>query len=185
MSKQDNDQSSFDHDVSDDAEAPFVVQDDAAGAEALAEIDNLRAEKQGLFEQLARAQADFSNSRRRLEADADQKLQYANQDLVKSLLPIIDNFERALAQDPAKVQTADLLKGMQLVHDQFLGVFLKQHVEPIDPKIGDDFDPNIHQALMQQQSELPEGKITLVLQKGYSIKGRIIRPAQVGVSAAT
>ena len=166
-------------------DVPFVASEDLPVSELQAEVENLRAEKQALFEQLARAQADFSNSRRRLDADADQKLQYANQELCKSILPVLDNFERALSHDPAKVNTPELLKGMRLVHDQLVGIIEKQHVLAIAPNVGDDFDPNQHQALMQQQSDLPEGKITLVLQKGYSIKGRVIRAAQVAVSAAT
>jgi molecular chaperone GrpE len=173
-----------------DDEIPFVaseelLEEELPMNELTAEIENLKAEKQAAFEKLAQVQADFANSRRRLEADADQRLAYANQELCKSILPILDNFERALSQDPAKVQAADILKGMQLVHDQLAGVLAKQSVEAIAPKVGDDFDPNLHQALMQQQSDLPEGKVTLLLQKGYSIKGRVIRAAQVAVSAAT
>jgi molecular chaperone GrpE len=146
------------------------------------EIDALKAEKNSLYDKLARAQADFTNSRKRMENEFDQRLQYGNQKLVESMLPIVDNFERALAQDPAKVAAGDILKGMSMVFEQLRTLLQGQSVEPINPSVGDDFDPNQHQALMQQESELPEGKVTLVLQKGYAIKGRMMRPAQVAVS---
>src|SRR4051812_46000430 len=75
------------------------------------EFEKVRAERDMLYERLARAQADFQNSRKRLEAESDQRLQYANASLIKSLLPVIDNFERALAQDPDKADPRTILKG--------------------------------------------------------------------------
>jgi molecular chaperone GrpE len=160
--------------------------DDAVGdfLNAEAEIANLRAERQAFMEKLARVQADFTNSRRRLEADMDQRLAYANQSLIESLLPTLDNFDRALSQDPTKVDAATFLKGMELVSDGLKGVLTKYQVEPVAPAAGDDFDPNLHQAVMQQESNLPEGKVTMLLQKGYMMKGRIMRPAQVAVARA-
>src|SRR5689334_10832437 len=101
------------------------------GAGDATDFDRLRAERDMLFEKLARAQADFQNSRKRIQAEADQRLQYANASLIKSLLPVIDNFERALAQDPSKTDTASLLKGMQIVHDQWLNVLKQQQVQEI------------------------------------------------------
>ena len=77
-------------------------------------------------------------------------MQYANQSLIKSLLPVIDNFERALAVDPAKADAASILKGMQIVHDQWLAVLKQQQVEEIAPQPGTPFDPTRHEALMQQ-----------------------------------
>src|SRR5215208_693939 len=121
------------------------------------ELDRVRAERDMLFEKLARAQADFQNSRKRLQAESDQRAQYANATLIKSLLPVIDNFERALAQDPSKTDPATLLRGMQIVHDQWLKVLAQQEVEEIAPQPGEAFDPNRHEALMHQPSEFPEG----------------------------
>ncbi|RYE71006.1 MAG: nucleotide exchange factor GrpE [Hyphomicrobiales bacterium] len=149
-----------------------------------AELDAVRAEKTAAFEKLARVQADFTNSRKRLEADFEQRLAFANQTLIEQLLPVIDNFDRALAQDPTKVDAAKILKGITLVNDQFHQLLTKYGVEPIAPNVGDDFDPNLHQAIMQQQSDLPEGKVTLLLLKGFVMKGRVMRAAQVAVSQA-
>jgi molecular chaperone GrpE len=147
------------------------------------EVIKLRTERDQLYERLARAQADFSNSRRRLEADKEQALQFANSSLIKSLLPVIDNFERALAVDSAKTDAGSIQKGLQLVHDQMMTVLKANSVEEIAPTPGTLFDPNNHQALMQQPSDkYAEPTVTQLLQKGYSLHGRTLRPAQVAVS---
>src|SRR5215213_10291954 len=146
------------------------------------EHEKVRSERDMLYERLARAQADFQNSRKRLEAEADQRLQYANASLIKSLLPVIDNFERALAQDPDKSDARTILKGMQIVHDQWLNVLKQQQVQEIAPQAGEAFDPNRHEALMHQPSEHPDGSVVQTLQKGYALHDRTLRPAQVSVS---
>src|SRR5688572_19803226 len=143
----------------------------------------LRAERDSLFERLARATADFKNTQKRLQTESDQRVQYANQSLIKSLLPVIDNFERALAVDPAKADAATILKGMQIVHDQLLSVLRQQQVEEIAPGPGTPFAPSRHEALMQQPGgQYAEPAVTQLLQKGYALHGRTIRPAQVAVS---
>src|SRR5688572_5678047 len=115
-----------DDDVPNDAEA--LEPEDAGGAttETAGELEKIRAERDSLFERLARTTADFQNARKRLQADNEQALQFANSQLIKSLLPVIDNFERALAVDPAKTDSAAILKGMQIVHDQWMKVLQQQ-----------------------------------------------------------
>jgi molecular chaperone GrpE len=160
-----------------------VTEADAGEGEAESnDVLKLQAERNDLYNKLARAQAEFQNSRRRLEADKEQAVQYANSSLIKSLLPVIDNFERALSADTGKGDISSLLKGMQIVHDQWLAELAKQTVEVLAPKKGDAFDPNTMQALMQQPSDLPENQVTQLLQKGYTMHGRTLRPAQVAVS---
>ncbi|MEA2734428.1 MAG: molecular chaperone GrpE [Humisphaera sp.] len=144
--------------------------------------DRIRAERDMLYEKLARAQADFQNSRKRLQAESDQRAQYANASLIKSLLPVIDSFERALAQDPDKTDARTLLKGMQIVHDQWLNVLRQQQVQEIAPQPGEPFDPTRHEAIMQQPSQHPDGTVVQTLQKGYALHDRTLRPAQVSVS---
>jgi molecular chaperone GrpE len=146
------------------------------------DIAQLRRERDQLYERLARATADFQNIRRRQEQEADQRVQYANSTLIKSLLPVIDNFERALAVDPTKADAGSILKGMQIVHDQWLNVLRQQEVEEIAPTPGTPFDPNRHQALMQQDATYPVPTVVQLLQKGYALHGRTLRPAQVAVS---
>ena len=95
---------------------------------------------------------------------------------------MIDNFERALAVDPAKVDARAILKGMQIVHDQWLNVLKQQEVEEIAPAAGTPFDPTKHEALMQQDAVYPVPTVVQLLQKGYALHGRTLRPAQVAVS---
>ncbi|HRK31846.1 MAG TPA: nucleotide exchange factor GrpE [Tepidisphaeraceae bacterium] len=186
--------SEHDHNITDD-EPNLDDLANAAEAEAQAagrsgvegasnELIEARAQRDDALNRLARIQADFANSRRRLEADAEQRQQYANSALIKALLPAIDNFERALAVEAA-TDTASVLKGLQLVHDQILAVLAQQQVALIAPSEGDAFDPNMHEAVMQQDSDkYAEPAILQTLQKGYALRGRTLRPASVIVSKA-
>lgn len=147
------------------------------------EVEKLRAERDDLFQRMARLQAEFINSRRRLEAETDQRFQYANTNLIKALLPVIDSFERALAVDPQKADASGILKGMQIVHDQLMKVLGEHFVQEIAPEPGTPFDPSKHEALMQQADEqYDEPTVTQLLQKGYALRDRTLRPAQVAVS---
>jgi len=165
---------------SDDGREPGDA-DPAADLDA--DLRKLQDERDRLFEQLARVTADFKNTQKRLEQDKLQSIQYANTSLIKSILPILDNFERALEVDPSKTDTAGLLKGMQIVHDQLVKALQGQHVEVIAPEPGTPFDPKQHEALMQQPSDkYDEPTVMQLLAKGYSVHDRVLRPAQVAVS---
>jgi molecular chaperone GrpE len=147
------------------------------------EVLKLRSELAQLYDKYARAAAEYKNSQRRLETEFDSRLQYANSSLIKSILPTIDNFERALSQDGSKVDAASILKGMQIVHDQLMAVLRSQKVSEIAPKPGDAFDPTRHEALMQQPSDqYTEPTVTQLLEKGYTLHDRTLRPAKVAVS---
>jgi molecular chaperone GrpE len=164
------------------------IRDDGGADETQAAIDadvqRLQQERDELFDRLARATADFKNSMKRVENDMEQRAQYANSSLIKTLLPVIDNFERALAVDPNKADAGSILKGLQLVHDQWINALKQADVEEIAPKPGDPFDPAHHQAIMQQESDQYKDAPTVLqlLQKGYALHGRTLRPAQVAVS---
>lgn len=150
-----------------------------------ADLKKLQEERETLFQQLARVQADFRNARQRLESEKQSQIQYANGTLIKALLPTIDNFERALEVDAAQSDAASLLKGMQIVHDQLIEVLRAQNVQVIAPEQGTPFDPNHHEALMQQPgTSTPEPVVVKLLQKGYMLHDRVLRPAQVVVSKA-
>jgi len=146
------------------------------------EMDRLRSERDSLFQRLARATADFQNMRKRQEQETEQRVQYANSNLIKALLPVIDNFERALAVDPTKADSASILKGLQIVHDQLIKVLEQQQVEEIAPAPGTPFDPTRHQAIMHQDANYPAPTVVQLLQKGYALHDRTLRPAQVAVS---
>jgi molecular chaperone GrpE len=131
-------------------------------------------------DKLMYAVAESQNMRKRLEAEKEQAVQYANQALIRTLIPIIDNFERALAVDPAKTDAATVLKGLQLVHDQLMKELEKQNVEIIDPKPGNPFDPTRHEALMERPDpNLKPGTVAQALTRGYALRGRTLRPASV------
>jgi molecular chaperone GrpE len=164
--------------------ADFIGGGSNAGAASAEDVEKLRGERDSLFERLARTTADFQNARKRLEAESDQRLQYANSGLLKNLLPVIDNLERAMAVDVDKTDVQSLLKGLQVVMDQVNKVLASQHVESIVPQPGEPFDPTRHEALMHQPSDTVEpGAVTQVLQKGYTLRDRVLRPAQVAVAS--
>ena len=178
----------------DDKEDPLDIQDelDGEGGDGRGGGDGSRAtseqsvnpqELQRLKDERDRlmyAVAESQNMRKRLEAEKEQAVQYANTTLIRSLIPIIDNFERALAVDPSKVDGATILKGLQIVHDQMMKELEKQNVELIDPKPGTPFDPSRHEALMQKEDpNLKPGTVAQALTRGYALKGRTIRPASV------
>jgi molecular chaperone GrpE len=170
----------LDNDSQPQTESP---PDDQRIDQDLSDLEKVIAERDSLFDRLARATADYQNSRKRLEQDVEQRAQYANSTLIKSLLPVIDNFERALAVDPGKADAGSILKGLQLVHDQLMTVLKSQNVEVIAPEPGTPFDPAHHQALMQEPSDqYTEPTVTKLLQPGYALHGRTLRPASVAVS---
>lgn len=152
------------------------------GAAAPAGDGNLQAERDALYERLARATAEFKNAQKRMQTEFDQRLQFANSSLIKNLIPVIDNFERALAVDPEKADARSIHKGMQIVHDQWMNVLKQQQVEEIAPKPGTPFDPSQHEAIMQQDSTYSVPTVVQLLQKGYALHGRTLRPAGVAVS---
>jgi molecular chaperone GrpE len=134
-------------------------------------------------DKLMYAVAEAQNMRKRLQTEKEQAVQYANQSLIRTLIPIIDNFERALAVDASKTDAASVLKGLQLVHDQLMKELEKQNVEVIDPQPNTPFDPNRHEALMQQEvPKIKPGHVAQALTKGYALHGRTLRPASVMIA---
>jgi molecular chaperone GrpE len=166
-----------------DANEQEAQQAGAEPTEGADEMSKLREERDQMVEKVARVQADFRNAQRRLEQDKEQAIQFANSGLVKSLIPVIDNLERALAVDPSKVDGSAILKGVKLVQDQLAKVLAQMGVEVEDPKPGTPFDPSRHEALMHQPSDkYKEPTVVQALQKGYVMHGRTLRAAGVAVS---
>lgn len=141
--------------------------------------DQLLMEKADLQDRLLRARAEFDNARRRAERERSEYLQFAATDLVKCLLPILDDFERAL-----NVETADrnFAKGVELIYQRLSETLKKMGVEPVETA-GCQFDPNLHQAVERVQTdEAPDQAILGEFQRGYNFKGKLLRPAMVRVA---
>ena len=154
---------------------------EAGADEALvASTAALEKERDMLKEQLLRAVADFDNYRKRIDRERRELSEYAAADVLLELLPIIDNFERAL-QAPAGGDEA-FKKGVELIHKQMLDLLRKRGVTLIEA-LGADFDPNVHQAVIHEPSdEHREGEVMQELQRGYKLGDRLLRPAMVKVA---
>ena len=149
-------------------------------AEAVAEVETLRAERAGYLDRLARLQAEFDNYRKRSVKEQQDFRDYALAEALKSLLPILDSLDRALKTSEASVQ--DFRSGVELIDRQFHDALARLGVEPI-PAQGEVFDPNLHQAVqMVDTDEVEDNHVIDELQRGYRIKDRLLRPAMVRVA---
>ena len=151
---------------------------EAEAAEKAAADEKAAAEAES--ERYMRLMAEFQNYKKRAAKEKTDTLQYANEKIVGDLLPVIDNFERALA-----TETDDLegyAKGMQLIFEQFKKALENAGLEEIKA-MDEDFDPNVHNAVMTDNIEdKDDGKITKVLQKGYKLRDKVVRPSMVAVN---
>ena len=157
----------------------------ASGQEALErEVASLKEDKAQLEERIVRLQADFDNHRKRTLREKQEALSYGHEFVVKDLLPVVDNLERAIEHASASsgADFEGMLQGVELVRRELLAVLAKHGVSPIEAA-GEMFDPNLHEALAQMEDEkVPAGRIGRVLQKGYRLRDRLLRPARVMVS---
>jgi len=131
-----------------------------------------------------RAHADFENAKRRLEKDKMNAVSYANESFAKDILAVIDSFENALAsiesadEENTSEVLAQMKEGVNLTYEQLKKILEKNHIKEVD--CSGAFDPEVHQAIMQVESDAhEEGDVVQVMQKGYTIKDRILRPAMV------
>ena len=158
-------------------EAAEAEEAEASGAEEVAATQ----EEEDMKTKYLRLAADFQNFKRRTEKEKSDIYAYANEKMALDLLDVIDNFERALVhQDDCKDEK--MKEGMELIFKQLQGVLEKNKITEI-PALGEDFDPNVHNAVMTNASEDYEsGKVSDVLQKGYKLNNKVIRPAMVMVA---
>ncbi|MSU02909.1 nucleotide exchange factor GrpE [Tissierella pigra] len=133
-----------------------------------------------LNNKLLRLQADFINFRKRVEKDKESTIAYALESFVCDLLPIIDNFQRAMESEEDK--ESGFYKGIEMIYQQLIKTLNDNGIEEIK-SLGEDFNPNFHHAiLMEENTEYDEGKISEVLQTGYILKDKVIRPSMVKVA---
>ncbi|WP_272037710.1 nucleotide exchange factor GrpE [Paenibacillus sp. JJ-100] len=165
---------------------------EAAAAEAQAEeiidqeqteLTRLKAEAEESQQRLMRAQADFDNFRRRTQREKEDLAKYASMKLITELVPVIDNFERAMATVPEGTETESFAKGIQMILRQLETVLASEGLAAMET-VGQPFNPEFHQAIMQVDSEEhEEGIVVEEVQKGYMLKDKVLRPAMVKVSS--
>lgn len=157
--------------------------------ELLAQLEEELAEKEGelakkeeeikdLTDSLLRLRADFANYKRRMEKEKESTIAYALEGLVGDLLPILDNFERAMASAEEK---GGFYEGVNMIYEQLLELLANNGLEEIDC-VGKPFDPNLHHAVFTEESEEEEGTVLEAVQKGYLLKDKVIRPSMVKVA---
>ncbi len=145
------------------------------------EVRQLKREKEDLRDQLLRRLADMDNLKKRVERDKADFYQYALSELIRELLPVLDNLERALER-PDEGNGKSFQEGVRLIHKQFLDALRKRGVTPILDVVGHKFDPNREQALATEESaEVEEPTVAQELQRGYTLNDRLLRPALVKV----
>lgn len=171
------------------AEEQNPVNDSAESAQEDTEAEVLDPET-AKFKALAeenekrylRTQADFDNFRRRTQKEKEELAKYATTKLITELVPVIDNFERAMSTADSNTDTDSLIKGVNMIFRQLEGVLGAEGLTVMNT-VGQPFNPEFHQAIMQVESdEYEEGIVVEEVQKGYMIKDRVLRPAMVKVS---
>jgi molecular chaperone GrpE len=170
------------------AAAPDSGQPEESVAALHAIIDKLNEENASLKDRLLRTLAEMENLRRRTEREVADARTYGVTRFAKDMLEFADNIHRALANVPADVQAGaqgafkGLIEGMQLIERNFLSTLARHGVTKLEPK-GSKFDPNLHEALFEVlDPEQPSGTVAQVVEAGYSIGDRVLRPAKVGVA---
>ncbi len=166
----------------DAAEQPAEPAADASASSAT-ETAALKAALADANDRNLRLMAEFDNFRRRSAKEQLELIETANGKLLEKLSEVQDNFERAFASENKAQDLEAFEKGMQMIYNQFAKILTDAGLEQIDPT-GAEFDPNMHEALMQQPSEtVPEGHVVTVFQKGYKLKNKILKTAKVIVSS--
>lgn len=160
-------------------EAGSGTAEETGETEEADETGESGAEDEALMAKYQRLMADFQNYKRRTEKEKNDIYAYANEKLILGLLEVIDNFERAVLSETADEKYAE---GMEMIFKQLKGVLEKSGLEEIKA-LGEGFDPNFHNAVMTEDNDQFEsGSVTEVLQKGYTLNGKVIRPSMVKVN---
>ena len=159
-----------------------TVEETTADPVAVAEggeLEQLRNEREELRELLLRRQAEFDNFRKRTERERSEQSQYAAMESVRELVPVLDDFERALK---AECASPDYARGVELIYNRMMEALKKTGLEPME-SVGKPFDPHQHQAIERVETgEAGDGTVLGEFQRGYCFKGRLLRPAMVRVA---
>lgn len=165
----------------------LVGDSDGPDANLEAMLDVLQTENAALKDQMLRVAADAENAKRRAEREANDARAYAIQRFARDLLGVADNLSRALQHAPSgEIDTAvkNFVLGIELTEKELSGAFDRNGLKKVEPARGDRFDPNLHQAMMEQSAaDVDPGAVIQTMQAGYELMGRIVRPALVVVAA--
>jgi len=165
--------------ASENADDPAIDSASRASAES-SDLQKLKVERDTLIDRLARLQAEFENARKRTAREQQDFRDYALADAIKTLLPTLDSFERALQISSA--EKSELHGGIELIYKQLQDALVKLGLRPIPAK-GEPFDPHLHEAIeMVDTSDAPDHQILEELQRGYKLKDRLLRPSMVRVA---
>ncbi|MFC5471615.1 nucleotide exchange factor GrpE [Cohnella suwonensis] len=157
-------------------------QGEQTTADASAQIAELQRQADDYHSRYLRGQADFDNFRRRTLKEKEEQSQYASLKLITQMLPVLDNFQRALQTSAEAADGGSFAKGVDMIYRQLFQVLEAEGLKEMDA-VGQPFDPEHHQAIMQVESEeYEEGIVVEAVQKGYWLKDKVIRPAMVKVS---
>jgi len=149
-------------------------------AAAVSEVETLKAERDALYDRLARLQAEFDNARKRAAREQQEFRDFAAADVIKGMLPALDSFERALKATSG--DTSEFRNGIELIYRQLQDALQKAGVQPV-ASVGQPFDPRIHEAIeVVDTTEVPDHQVLEELQRGYKFKDRLLRPAMVRVA---
>ncbi|TWT08264.1 nucleotide exchange factor GrpE [Planococcus sp. CPCC 101016] len=150
--------------------------------ETVNEAEELRKQLEAEQNKYLRLLADYDNFKRRTQKDKEIANKFRSQSLLSDILPVLDNFERAMSVTTNSEESASLLKGLEMVQKSLIEAVSREGLEEIKA-VGEPFDPNFHQAVMQEKDDSAEpGTVLQELQKGYMLKGRVLRPAMVKVN---
>jgi molecular chaperone GrpE len=165
--------------------APDIENNSEAALALQSQIDSLMAERSALYDQLLRRQAEFENYRKRTERDKAEFYQRARADVLMEMLPVIDNFERALSSLEKSGSADESFKhGVELIHKQFKDTLTKLGLQPIEA-VGRAFDPNLHEAVtMEPTDEHEENTVVEEFERGYKLGDKLLRPAKVKVASS-
>jgi molecular chaperone GrpE len=147
----------------------------------LSEVEQLRSDLEQAVGARQRALADFANFQRRAVENESKSRERGIAEVVRNLVPVLDQFEMALDQEGASKDS--ILEGVSLVRDELMRALAKNGVESITPQMGEEFDPNRHEAMLQHPAESIEpGHVSLIVKSGWSMGALVLRPAQVGIA---
>jgi molecular chaperone GrpE len=182
MADQENNANIFDNLSTESPESESGSEQDDSFQELQKSLDLKTAECQGLNEKYLRLAAEFDNFKRLTQRDQRDQIKFGNEQILRELLPVVDNLDRAIKSAQPNGTNDALVQGVELTLKQLLGVLIKFGIKPID-SIGQPFDPATQQAVAQVASgSIPEHHVVEEFQKGYLLHDRILRPAMVTVS---